>query len=175
MKGAGILVLFIAGSCAHNDDRKVVDRATLAEHPNVSEAKKDQEDERHVQIRITLSVYSGRPNPQWSLTAGPEYEKLAELIRGLKTAYEAPFDYDKWNRLGYASFWIVPKNIEGLPYAAHVWRDMAYLRVAREGPARYALGATEIYDLLVAQAEERGHKEFFVNYHKRREKHDSTE
>lgn len=169
-KAIGIFVLCIAGSCAYNDSSKMVKRTSLNKPQNVSEGINDQEDKRQAGIEITLSVFSGRPNPQWLLTARPEHEKLTKLIKGLKTSHKSPFDYDKWNRLGYASFWVVPKNIEGLPYAVHIWRDMAYLMVGREGPAMYALGATEIYDLLVAQAEEKGHKDFFVNYHKQKKK-----
>lgn len=132
-------------------------------------ARQDQESEPEKGMRITLSVYSGRPNPEWQLVPGPEYDRLIRLIEALDTSEKPPFDYDEWNRLGYASFWIEPGNVEKLPYAIHVWRDMAYVVQDREGKVLYALGATEIYDMLVAQAEERDQGAFFVNYHKYRE------
>lgn len=132
-------------------------------------ARPNRGTEAEKSVRITLSVYSGRPNPEWQLTPGPEYDHLIRLIEALDTSEKALFDYDEWNRLGYASFWVALGNVEGLPYAIHVWRDMAYVAQDREGKALYALGAAEIYDLLVAQAEKRDLGDFFVNYHKYRE------
>ena len=128
-----------------------------------------EEHEPEKGIQITLSVYSGRPNPRWWLTKGRDFERLIHLIKMLRVDEKALFTYDEWNRLGYATFWIEPKNIEGLPYAIHVWRDMAYVEQNLEGKVMYALGASEIYDLVVIQAEERGQERFFVNYHKYKE------
>lgn len=116
---------------------------------------------------ITLSVYSGRPNPHWWIVpSDPEYKRLTELIASLKKSNKAVFNYDEWNKLGYASFWIVPKGVEGLPSAIHVWRDMAYVQQKERGEAQYALGAAKIYDLLVSQSEKRDQGSFFVNYRK---------
>lgn len=121
-------------------------------------------------MQVTLSVYSGRPNPTWTLTPkDTDYGKLVELIGVLKTSPEAVFRYDEWNRLGYASFFIATQGRPGLPQWIHVWRDMAYIVPEGEGRPLYALGATPIYDVLVAEAEERGQKDFFVNYHKSRQ------
>jgi hypothetical protein len=114
---------------------------------------------------VTLSVYSGRPNPQWWITPqDPDFTRLVELIGSLRLEAKPLFKYDEWNRLGYASFWIASRNVKGLPRAIHVWRDMAYVIKDREGVGAYALGAAKLYDMLVAQAERRGHKEFFVKY-----------
>ena len=138
----------------------------------------EQENEPKKSIWITLSVYSGRPNPQWELNPGPDWDRLVSLVEALDVDEEALFEYDKWNRLGYASFWITPQNMEGLPYAIHVWRDMAYVVMRNqegEWEGLYALGATEIYDLLVAQAEEREQGAFFVKYHKYKEEQQSKE
>jgi len=122
-------------------------------------------------ISITLSVYSGRPNPQWwTAPSDLRYKKMVELIKSLKTQKKPLFDYMQWNRPGYASFWLKFKKVDGMPYAIHIWRDMAYLELNREGEASYAVGAASIYDLLVSQAEEKGQKGFFINYHKLKEK-----
>lgn len=124
-------------------------------------------------INITLDVYSGLPNPQWWLTTGADYEKLIHLIKTLEVDEEILFNYNKWNRLGYASFRITPKNVKGLTYAIHVWRDMAYVVDDKEGKVGYAIGATQIYDLLVAQAEKKGQEKFFLNYHRYKEEQNS--
>lgn len=115
-------------------------------------------------IQITLSVYSGRPNPQWNIEPGSEYERLIHLIRELEIKDEILFEYEEWNQLGYASFWVYLPNIEGLPDAIHVWRDMAYILHNEKGEAMYALNAIELYDMLVAQAEKNDQGEFFINY-----------
>ena len=86
-----------------------------------------QQKEPEKGIKITLSVYSGRPDPQWWIKSGSDYERLIRLIKKLEVKKENLFKYEEWNRLGYASFWINPKNVEELPYAIHVWRDMAYV------------------------------------------------
>lgn len=120
-------------------------------------------------INITLDVYSGLPNPQWWLTTGADYERVIHLIKTLEVDEEILFNYDEWNRLGYASFRITSKKVEGLPYSIHVWRDMAYVVHDKEGKVGYATGATQIYDLLVAQAEKKGQEKFFLNYHRYKE------
>jgi hypothetical protein len=119
-------------------------------------------------ILITLSVYSGRPNPQWWVTQGPIYEKLVNMSEGLKTSSraKASSEYDQWNRLGYASFWITPKNVKGMPSMIHIWRNMARVFQDQKGTSLYSDQADELYDLLVDLAEQKGQKDFFVNYHK---------
>lgn len=116
-------------------------------------------------VTITLSVFSGRPNPQWRFVpADPEYGQLIALIGALKTQREPLFNHDKWNRLGYATFWIDLNGGETKASAVHVWRDMAYVLRNKEGQVAYALGATKLYDTLVSQAEKRDFKKFFMNY-----------
>ncbi len=116
-------------------------------------------------ISILLPVYSGRPNPQWWITEGPELEKLQKVIRLMKTIEDSIFDYDEWNRPGYASFWIDSREIENIPKSIHIWRDMAYIFLNEKDTPSYAKGVTKLYDMLVKQAEERGYKEYFLNYH----------
>ncbi len=121
-------------------------------------------------ISITLPVYSGRPNPQWWLTEGPAYDTLVQLIRSLKAVPDTLFDYNEWNRPGYAIFQIYTREIKEFPKAINIWRNMAYIPQDGEKPPLYAKESARLYDFLVGQAEERGYKEFFVNYHKSREK-----
>ena len=116
-------------------------------------------------ISITLSVFSGRPNPQWWITEKPELEKLITVIKSMKTVKDSLFNYNEWNRLGYASFWIDSREIEEIPKSIHIWRDMAYILWNEKETPSYAKGATELYDMLVKQAEEKGYKEYFLNYH----------
>jgi len=119
-------------------------------------------------IQVTLSIYSGRPNPSWQLRDGPELERLSALVSKLDLSQKALFDHDEWNRLGYASFWLNCQGIEGLPRMIHVWRDMAYVLVDGKDQVRYAIGATPLYDALVEQAERRDQREVFQAYHRLR-------
>ena len=116
-------------------------------------------------ISITLPVYSGLPNPQWWITEGDEFEKITFLIKSMKTVNDSLFNYNEWNKPGYASFWIVSREIEDLPKSVHIWRDMAYIPQRDEMIPLYAKGVTELYDMLVKQAEKKGYKEYFLNYH----------
>ena len=120
-------------------------------------------------IEVELQVYSGRPNPRWQLTEGAEYEAVLERVRGLEVGAEAPFDYDEWNQPGYASFWVRLRGVEDAPRSVHLWRDMAYLPGDVDDAGSYALGAGELYDLLVSQAESRDQGHFFANYREERQ------
>lgn len=116
-------------------------------------------------ISIMFPIYSGRPNPQWWITEGPELERLLAVIKSMKTVKDSIFNYNEWNKPGYASFWIDSREIEGIPKSIHIWRDMAYILWNEKDTPSYAKGVTKLYDILVKQAEEKGYKEYFLNYH----------
>jgi len=118
-------------------------------------------------VLVTLSAYSGRPNPQWWITDQDQLGRLAELIKSAKPSPEKSFDYNKWNRLGFASFWLNNKGLEGMPKKVHVWRDQAVIVTGqKDAPPLYANEALPLYDMLVKQAEEHDQHNFFRNYHK---------
>ena len=145
-------------------------KAKISTDPSAKDIKVDikPREEPEQGILITLSVYSGRPNPQWWVTQGSIYDKLVNMSKGLKTSSTARAfsEYDKWNRLGYASFWITPKNVKGMPSMIHVWRNMARVVQDQRGTSLYSDQADELYDLLVGFAEQKDQKAFFVNYRK---------
>ena len=116
-------------------------------------------------LRVTLSVYSGRPNPTWILEKGPELERLVALLRELKPTESRLFDYDEWNRLGYATFRLSARDLPGVPNEVHVWRDMAVVP-SKDGKTMQATGASKVYEALVTEAEGKGHERFFANYRK---------
>ena len=118
-----------------------------------------------VSIRVTLSVYSGRPNPSWTVEPGPELDRLVALVKDLKTTDAKLFDYEEWNRLGYASFWLSARGLPGVPSEVHVWRDMAFVP-SKDGKGMQAIGASKLYEMLVTQGEGKGYREFFLNYRK---------
>jgi hypothetical protein len=118
-----------------------------------------------IAITVTLSVYSGRPNPTWTLEPSADFDHLVSLLKGVKTTGERLFNYGEWNRLGYASFWVVSRGVPGLPGEVHVWRDMAYVPT-EDGKGLQAVGASALYEFLVSQAEGRDFREFFLNYRK---------
>lgn len=127
-------------------------------------------------VLVTLSVYSGRPNPQWWITDPDQLGRLAKLITSAKVSPEKSFDYKKWNRLGYASFWLNNKGLKQVPHAVHVWRDQAIIITDRKGaPPLYTEQALPLYDMLVRQAEERDQKKFFGNFHKWRKEQPSVQ
>jgi hypothetical protein len=118
-----------------------------------------------VSVRVTLSVYSGRRNPSWTVEPGPDLDRLVALIKDLEATDARLFDYDEWNRLGYASFWLTARGLPGIPSEVHVWRDMAFVP-SKEGKGMQAIGASKLYEMLVTEAEGRGHRRFFANYRK---------
>lgn len=118
-----------------------------------------------VGISITFPIYSGRANPQWWLTEGQEFQELIELIKIINSVDDSLFNYNEWNRGGYASFWIDSRNIKDIPKSIHIWRDMAIIISIEDEQYLYANGVLELYDLLVKLAEEKGYKEYFINYH----------
>ena len=122
-------------------------------------------------FRVILAVYAGKPDPEWFLTEGPIVEKISSLIQSLEVSKEKFFDYDKWNRLGYAGFWVIPQGMEGMPAAIHLWRDEAYFPPGEEDKEPgYAVGATDLYDVLVELAEREDLGKFFIVYKRERER-----
>ena len=158
---AVILVSFAAGTRAQTAGSGK--QQTGAVDRGVAGGAKDAQPP--VSIRVTLAVYSGRPNPSWTVGPGPELDRLAALVRDLKTTDAKLFDYAEWNRLGYASFWLSVRGLAGLPGEVHVWRDMAFVP-SKDGKGMQATGASKLYEMLVTQAEANGQREFFVKYRK---------
>ena len=61
--------------------------------------------------RVTLLVFSGRPNPSWSLTQAQD----AELMQRLNALAPADRPFDEYQRLGYAGFGLLLPAIENQP------------------------------------------------------------
>ena len=161
MATAVILVSFVAGARAQTKGSS--EQKTGAVDRGVAGATR--EGEPPVGIRVMLSVYSGRPNPSWTVEPGPDLDRLVAQIRELKTTDARLFDYAEWNRLGYASFWLSARGLPGVPSEVHLWRDMAFVP-SKEGKGMQAAGASKLYEMLVTQAEGKGYREFFLNYRK---------
>ena len=155
-----ILASLVAGASAQTKESEqktgAVDRRVAGATP---------EGQPPVSIRVTLSVYSGRPNPTWTVEPGPDLDRLAALARDLKPTDARLFDYNEWNRLGYATFRLSARGLPGVPSEIHLWRDMAVVP-SREGKGMQATGASKLYETLVTQAEGKGHGGFFANYRK---------
>jgi hypothetical protein len=161
---AGAAVIFVwAAAGAWAQTKESTEQKTGAVDRGV--AATTRKEQPPVSIRVTLSVYSGRPNPSWTVEPGPDLDRLVGLIQSLKPTDAKLFDYDEWNRLGYASFWLSARGIAGVPSEVHVWRDMAFVP-SKEGKGMQAIGASKLYEALVTQAEGNGQQEFFVNYRK---------
>ena len=118
-------------------------------------------------VFVELPVYSGRPNPRWVLTSGEEFDRIISIVTSFNPVDDTIFNYARWNKPGYASFWITFKGIDEMPGVMHIWRDMALLYPAgKNSNGMFTKGAKELYDTLVTQAEEKGHGTFFRNYRK---------
>jgi hypothetical protein len=156
-----ILVSFVAGAWAQTKETSE-QKAGPVDRGVAAGTRKEQPP---VGISVTLSVYSGRPNPSWTVEPGPDLDRLVAIVRDLKPTDAKLFDYDEWNRLGYASFWLSARGLPGVPSEIHIWRDMAFVP-SKEGKGTQAIGASKLYEMLVTQAEARGHQDFFLNYRK---------
>ena len=110
-------------------------------------------------IDVTLSMYSGLPNPSWELTGGPDHVAIIDGVGALSLSAESLFDETQWHNLGYAFFVVSAEDANGRPITVEVWQDMACVYLSASGATSmyWALGATDLYDVLIAQAEERGH------------------
>jgi hypothetical protein len=158
---AGILLALAAGAWGQTKESGEQKTGTV-DRGAAGTARKEQPP---VSIRVTLSVYSGRPNPSWTVEPGPDLDRLVALLKDLKPTDAKLFDYDEWNRLGYASFWLSTRGLPEVPSEIHVWRDMAFVP-SKEGKGTQTIGASKLYEALVTQAEAKGQQEFFVNYRK---------
>lgn len=102
---------------------------------------------------VRLLIFSGRPDPEWSLDEGAVRqlgERLARTIGGERAPSPQPFV-----GLGYRGFLVQnPSNVPGLPATFSVFR-----RVLAEphGPrANHWRDAGDVEGWLLAQARERG-------------------
>ena len=160
---AAVILVSLAAAAAWAQTEKSGEQKTGAVDRRVAGATR--EGQPPVSIRVTLSVYSGRPNPTWTVEPGPDLDRLVALVKDLKPADARLFDYDEWNRLGYASFWLSARGLPGVPSEIHLWRDMAFVP-SKEGKGMQATGASKLYEMLVTQAEGKGQRDFFANYRK---------
>jgi hypothetical protein len=100
---------------------------------------------------VTLEVFSGRPNPSWSLSADEEQE-LTRRLQGLPPSGASPAAGD----LGYRGFRIVNNSRRAqLPSEVVVTKGVVTVRDDR-GSRHYA-DVNGIESWLVEQARQRGY------------------
>jgi hypothetical protein len=100
---------------------------------------------------VTLEVFSGRPNPSWTLSADEEQE-LTRRLRGLPPSGESPAAGD----LGYRGFRIVNNsNRAQLPSEVVVTKGVVSVRDDRG--TRHYTDVNGIESWLVEQARQRGY------------------
>jgi hypothetical protein len=115
-------------------------------------------------VRVTLAVYSGRPDPTWALSER-EVEELRRLLdRGLRTPLrEAP----KPPGLGYAGFVIENEaGARGIPRRLQVYRGVATVTGAAGEwePPRLYRDERRIEMWLAEQAVNRGHGDAMAHF-----------
>jgi hypothetical protein len=102
-------------------------------------------------MHVTLDVFSGRPNPSWSLSAD-EQQELVRRLQGLPSVDGPSPEGD----LGYRGFRLVssaPKS--ALPSELVVTKGMVTIR--DNGATRHYLDANGIESWLLDQARRRGY------------------
>lgn len=102
-------------------------------------------------MNVTLDVFSGRPNPSWSLSVQEERE-LARLLSDLPPTEERVVG----NGLGYRGFRITnPEQRLGLPSEIVVAKGVVIIR--DEGETNYYSDSTGIEQWLIQQAQGKGY------------------
>src|SRR5688572_17801214 len=104
-------------------------------------------------VTVELDAFSGRPNPEWTLSSA-EAAELAALLRGLpalsdSTPPEAP--------LGYRGFWVRnPGGEQGIPERSYVSREGIVQVFDDDQRWRGFDGAEGVEAWLIELARERG-------------------
>jgi hypothetical protein len=102
-------------------------------------------------VLVTLDVFSGRPNPSWSLSADEEQE-LVRRLQGLPSGDGPPTEGD----LGYRGFRLVARAPRStLPSEVVVTKGMVTIR--ENGRTRHYIDANGIESWLLDQARRHGH------------------
>jgi len=104
-------------------------------------------------VLVTLDVFSGRPNPSWSLTADEEQE-LARRIQGLPLSGTPPLEGD----LGYRGFKLVAPVRDALPREIIVGNGRITIRDDRG--THYYIDRNGLEAWLLEQARRHGHGAF---------------
>ncbi len=111
-------------------------------------------------IEVMLSIYSGRPNPMWTIR-----ERRAEELSNLLEISGKPLgDAVERPGLGYRGFIVTNRGrLAGVPYRLHVYGgsiavfDAPAERGGRPVTPRYYRDAHGLESWLLAQADEHGH------------------
>lgn len=117
-------------------------------------------------IEVMLRVFSGRPNPVWSMAAG----QTEQLRRMLRASEESPRnEAAEQPILGYQGFVLTNRQrVPDLPYRVHVFGGtLAVADRPAEGEGkspdiRYYADSQGIETWLLADAAERGYAEAIV-------------
>jgi len=81
-------------------------------------------------VEVMLDIYSGRPNPSWSLSEH-QIEELRELVQASRERLEGKV---KTPYLGYIGFVIFNQGrLPGIPYRTRVYRGVLTLTEMKEG------------------------------------------
>jgi len=100
-------------------------------------------------MTVELDVYSGRPNPTWTLSAG-EAEQIARLLQDLPRA-QSPAD----EGLGYRGFVLVTSERDGsLPQSIRV--NSGIVTVRQQGRVEHFVDARGLEKRLLEQARAHG-------------------
>jgi hypothetical protein len=93
-------------------------------------------------IEVMLNIYSGRPNPSWSLS-GCQIDELRELLQASKERLEGKA---KTPYLGYIGFVIFNRGrLPGIPYKVRVYRGVLTLTEKKEGEEGREVTETAYY------------------------------
>jgi hypothetical protein len=106
------------------------------------------------EVRLTLGIYSGRPDPTWTL-AGAEAAAVERAIQALPEAAGSPPE----GGLGYHGFTVARAGINVTAYLGTVWAGGSGPQVIRQDPGRTVerllleLGRAELTPEEIAEVE----------------------
>lgn len=133
---ASILALGLMAGCAGGN--------ASAQAPAAAEART---------VRVTLLLFSGRPNPTFDLEPGVAAERLKPGLDATKAVEAAAGETVVPGTLGYNGIVVENlANVAGLPRTMIVFRDRVEVR---DGKASIRAGARDLEDTLVKLALER--------------------
>jgi hypothetical protein len=100
-------------------------------------------------LTVIVSMYSGRENPQWEMTAAAEFEKTRDFLKNLPATPDP-----KWPNLGWGGFLVFNQGVDGVPEQLQVLHGV--LRVQDQTGIHFYKDAHGLEGWLQHQAAARG-------------------
>jgi len=108
-------------------------------------------------VKIVVEVFSGRPNPTFTLEDAAALGRLREAFERLPAEGPESAQDTGFNRLGYRGIVIEnPRGVAGIPRYAQALNGVVLVRDEADGASRYFRDTESLEKNLLALAAERG-------------------